>query len=150
VNRRGAAEYSQAGRTVGGSTASWALVIDPLACARTPCEIVAYQYFAARPQVDHQHEPLRPGVYTELKSQVGLRHEIAGKDLGFHSAILHSPALPCAGSARTMKALSIRQPWASLIVAGYKDIENRSWRTSYRGSHRVKSSPINASLPGPR
>lgn len=32
-----------------------------------------------------------------------------------------------------MKALSIRQPWASLIVAGVKDIENRSWRTTYRG-----------------
>ena len=32
-----------------------------------------------------------------------------------------------------MKAISIRQPWASLIVAGIKDIENRSWMTSYRG-----------------
>jgi hypothetical protein len=26
-----------------------------------------------------------------------------------------------------MKALSIRQPWAWLICAGYKDVENRSW-----------------------
>lgn len=32
-----------------------------------------------------------------------------------------------------MKALSIRQPWAWLIVNGHKDIENRSWRTKYRG-----------------
>lgn len=32
-----------------------------------------------------------------------------------------------------MKALTIRQPWASLIVTGAKDIENRSWKTSYRG-----------------
>jgi hypothetical protein len=32
-----------------------------------------------------------------------------------------------------MKALSIRQPWAWLIVQGFKDIENRSWQTSYRG-----------------
>jgi hypothetical protein len=32
-----------------------------------------------------------------------------------------------------MKALTIRQPWASLIVAGIKDVENRSWRTNYRG-----------------
>ena len=32
-----------------------------------------------------------------------------------------------------MKALSIRQPWASLIVAGIKDIENRSWVTNYSG-----------------
>lgn len=26
-----------------------------------------------------------------------------------------------------MKALTVRQPWASLIVAGLKDVENRSW-----------------------
>jgi hypothetical protein len=32
-----------------------------------------------------------------------------------------------------MKALSIRQPWAWLIVAGHKDIENRSWSTKFRG-----------------
>jgi len=30
-------------------------------------------------------------------------------------------------------ALSIRQPWAWLIVNGFKDIENRSWRTEFRG-----------------
>lgn len=32
-----------------------------------------------------------------------------------------------------MKALSIQQPWAWFIVNGYKDIENRSWPTKYRG-----------------
>ena len=32
-----------------------------------------------------------------------------------------------------MKALSIMQPWAWLIVAGHKDIENRTWATRYRG-----------------
>ncbi len=32
-----------------------------------------------------------------------------------------------------VKALTVRQPWASLIIAGYKDVENRSWTTSYRG-----------------
>jgi hypothetical protein len=32
-----------------------------------------------------------------------------------------------------MKILTVRQPWASLIVAGIKDVENRSWRTTYRG-----------------
>jgi hypothetical protein len=31
------------------------------------------------------------------------------------------------------KALSIRQPWAHLIVAGIKQIENRTWTTRYRG-----------------
>ncbi len=29
--------------------------------------------------------------------------------------------------------LSIRQPWAWLIVQGHKPIENRTWATSYRG-----------------
>lgn len=32
-----------------------------------------------------------------------------------------------------MKALSILQPWAWLIVTGQKDIENRSWSTHVRG-----------------
>lgn len=32
-----------------------------------------------------------------------------------------------------IRALSIRQPWAWLIVNGYKDIENREWKTNYRG-----------------
>jgi hypothetical protein len=32
-----------------------------------------------------------------------------------------------------VKALSIRQPWAWLIVNGYKDVENRKWRTDFRG-----------------
>lgn len=32
-----------------------------------------------------------------------------------------------------MKALSIMQPWAWLIVNGHKSIENRSWRCHLRG-----------------
>ena len=32
-----------------------------------------------------------------------------------------------------MKALSIRQPWAWLILHAGKDIENRSWHTHQRG-----------------
>lgn len=32
-----------------------------------------------------------------------------------------------------MKAITIKQPWASLIVSGLKDIENRSWKTNFRG-----------------
>ena len=33
-----------------------------------------------------------------------------------------------------MKVIVVRQPWAWLIVNGFKDIENRSWMTRYRGS----------------
>ena len=32
-----------------------------------------------------------------------------------------------------MKALSVRQPWANMLVYGHKSIEIRSWRTHYRG-----------------
>ena len=32
-----------------------------------------------------------------------------------------------------MKILNVRQPWASLIVSGAKDVENRTWPTRYRG-----------------
>ena len=31
------------------------------------------------------------------------------------------------------RALSIRQPWALMIVLGYKPVENRTWKTKYRG-----------------
>ncbi len=32
-----------------------------------------------------------------------------------------------------MKALTIKEPWATLIIEGYKKYEFRSWKTSYRG-----------------
>lgn len=32
-----------------------------------------------------------------------------------------------------MKVLTIREPWASLIINGYKKYEFRSWKTNYRG-----------------
>jgi ASCH domain-containing protein len=33
----------------------------------------------------------------------------------------------------TIRALSVRQPWANLIARGVKTIELRSWDTDYRG-----------------
>ena len=32
-----------------------------------------------------------------------------------------------------IRALTVRQPWASLIALGHKRIETRSWKTDYRG-----------------
>lgn len=32
-----------------------------------------------------------------------------------------------------MKTITIKQPWASLICSGIKDIENRTWPTKFRG-----------------
>lgn len=39
-----------------------------------------------------------------------------------------------------MKAISIKQPFASLVAAGHKTIECRSWRTAYRGQLLICSS----------
>lgn len=32
-----------------------------------------------------------------------------------------------------MKVITVKQPWASLIVEGIKDVENRTWKTNLRG-----------------
>ena len=32
-----------------------------------------------------------------------------------------------------MKVLTIKEPWATLIIEGYKSYEFRSWKTNYRG-----------------
>ena len=43
-----------------------------------------------------------------------------------------------------MKALTLTQPWATLVAIGAKQIETRSWRTFYRGPlaiHAAKSLP---------
>jgi hypothetical protein len=34
---------------------------------------------------------------------------------------------------KNYKVLTVRQPWAHLIIAGIKPVENRSWKTDYRG-----------------
>lgn len=39
-----------------------------------------------------------------------------------------------------MKAISLWQPWASLIASGAKQIETRSWYTSYRGPLAIHAS----------
>ena len=39
-----------------------------------------------------------------------------------------------------MKALSIKQPWASLIAHGIKNIENRNWKTHFRGRIYIHAS----------
>ncbi|MDF2931221.1 MAG: hypothetical protein K0R36_552 [Chryseobacterium sp.] len=39
-----------------------------------------------------------------------------------------------------MKTLSIKQPWASLIAHGVKNIENRTWKTNFRGRIYIHAS----------
>lgn len=39
-----------------------------------------------------------------------------------------------------MKAISLYQPWATLVAIGEKKIETRSWRTDYRGPLAIHAS----------
>jgi hypothetical protein len=44
-----------------------------------------------------------------------------------------------------MKALTLWQPWASLVILGVKQVETRSWPTDYRGPlaiHAAKAFPV--------
>ena len=40
-------------------------------------------------------------------------------------------------------ALSLKQPWASLVCIGLKDVENRTWQTDYRGRLFIVASSSN-------
>lgn len=39
-----------------------------------------------------------------------------------------------------MKTISLLQPWASLVIMGYKRIETRSWNTKHRGELLIHAS----------
>jgi hypothetical protein len=41
-----------------------------------------------------------------------------------------------------MKAISIREPWASMITNGLKTIETRTWNTNHRGKLLLCASRI--------
>lgn len=48
-----------------------------------------------------------------------------------------------------MRAITLWQPWATLIARGLKIFETRAWGTNYRGPlaiHAAKRRPINAEL----
>ena len=41
------------------------------------------------------------------------------------------------GERKSMKVLTIKQPYASLIIKGYKEYEFRTWATKYRGEFLI-------------
>mgnify|MGYP003291267166 CR=1 FL=1 len=64
--------------------------------------------------------------FADLLQQAGMTDmnvHAAKKQLNAHNP---KPDYKC-------PALSCRQPWATLLCSGIKDIENRSWPTDYRG-----------------
>ena len=46
------------------------------------------------------------------------------------------------GSLKPMKCLSLKQPFAQLIVDGRKTIELRKWKTKFRGTFLVHASKV--------
>ena len=46
-----------------------------------------------------------------------------------------------------MKTLSVKQPYASFICHGIKTIENRTWKTDYRGKLLIHASGSNFAFP---
>jgi ASCH domain len=55
------------------------------------------------------------------------------QNLSIDNADPCSPVIPWTPGLDGLSALSVRQPWAWLIVSGLKDIENRPRRTHHRG-----------------
>ncbi len=49
-------------------------------------------------------------------------------------------------AGQTMKALTVYQPWAALIMAGIKRIENRTRRVNYRGPLAIHAGRSRASM----
>jgi hypothetical protein len=41
-----------------------------------------------------------------------------------------------------MRAMSMRQPWGWAILKGIKPVENRTWRTAYRGPLLIHASQV--------
>src|SRR3954451_22243677 len=55
-----------------------------------------------------------------------------------------TPMMPSDPPGITIPALTLTQPWATLVAIGAKQIETRSWGTSYRGwlaIHAAKGYP---------
>jgi hypothetical protein len=45
-------------------------------------------------------------------------------------------------NSQTMKALTLHQPWATLIADGWKEIETRDWYTGYRGPLAIHAAKL--------
>lgn len=51
-----------------------------------------------------------------------------------------SPLARWTPTLKGLRALSLKQPWAWLVVNGYKEIENRNWQTHHRGPLLIHAS----------
>jgi len=76
----------------------------------------------------------------------GLRQPVC-KDNEFTPGVLDLSEIRYVSEATFNKrAVSVRQPWAWLIVNGYQDIENRRWGSKHRGPLRIHAGAGKSSL----
>jgi hypothetical protein len=54
--------------------------------------------------------------------------------------VCHQSICGCPRKALVLPCLSLRQPWAWLVLHGGKDIENRKWNTKLRGPFVIHAS----------
>lgn len=57
-----------------------------------------------------------------------------------------APLARWSADLQRLKALTIRQPWAWLVVNGYRDIENPKWATHHRGPLLIHAGSSTADL----
>jgi hypothetical protein len=86
-----------------------------------------------------------------LRSEVSdFRRDAAEEDAQHRWKQPHAPAADAPSMGRAseegiaMKALTLTQPWATLVAIGAKTVETRSWETNYRGPlaiHAAKGYP---------
>jgi hypothetical protein len=81
----------------------------------------------------HAVDLFRQHVAGDPAYRAAARMALAGRDL----ACWCPPGQPCHVdvllSVANPYALSVRRPWAQLLISGAKPCENRSWSTRYRG-----------------
>jgi hypothetical protein len=91
--------------------------------------------------------PLKPGFNTSWQRKLhknGTRtsNRLVKRKLYVYFCSNRSGTLKEGFMPEVMYALSIKQPWAALLVHGYKSIEVRSWPTARRGSVFIHAARI--------
>lgn len=117
-----------------------------VAAGRGQNEVVGILHDAERFAVSGKHgrgdEPLGRGAVEVVKAEEGpasprkishLVHREFRDGRHVHDPDPPAPRINPAVARPTELALSIRQPWAWLILHAGKDVENRSWPTRVRG-----------------
>jgi ASCH domain-containing protein len=74
-------------------------------------------------------------LYSPRKRPRGLKSQLSLSCSGFFDWLCQATRY-----SHRMKIVSVRQPYAWLIVHGHKDIENRTWSTKYRGPLLIHAS----------